>query len=95
MTRAILLAAEAGFSHISHGQHTIFLALQSCNKSQVSNGKKYPSLFQTIQNETNRSRNYKVNFTMFLTIKAVKNRIVVFRKCEELQILFADFIVFP
>jgi hypothetical protein len=44
---------------------------------------------------SNYSKRNKVNFTMFLTIKAVKNRIVVFRKCEELQILFADFIVFP
>jgi hypothetical protein len=36
------------------------------------------------------TRNYKVNFTMFITaIKAVRNS-CVFGVCEELQILFAD-----
>jgi hypothetical protein len=35
------------------------------------------------------SRDYKVNFTMFITIRAVRNSCVL-TICEELQILFAD-----
>ena len=84
-----------------HGQYAIFIALlrePSSNRQKVSKSLSNYSKRTKINNKLSQyvfvseSRNYKVNFTMFITIKAVRNscHICVLTICEELQILFAD-----